>query len=44
MTVVEGILDEFDKIHHDTGLSPQWLAVLLNCFYTHAVTRLMRSR
>jgi toluene monooxygenase system protein E len=31
-TVVEGILDEFDKVSHDAALSPQWLRVLSTVF------------
>ena len=31
-TVVEGILDEFGKVNHDTTLSPQWLRVLSTIF------------
>ena len=31
-TVVEGILDEFGKVNHDTHLSPQWLRVLSTVF------------
>lgn len=31
-TVVEGILDEFGKIHHDAKLSPQWVQVLATVF------------
>ena len=31
-TVIEGILDEFAKVNHDAGLSPQWLRVLSTVF------------
>ena len=31
-TVIEGILDEFAKVNHDSGLSPQWLRVLSTVF------------
>jgi toluene monooxygenase system protein E len=31
-TVIEGILDEFGKVNHDAGLSPQWLPVLSTVF------------
>jgi Methane/Phenol/Toluene Hydroxylase len=31
-TVVEGILNEFGKVNHDAGLSPQWLQVLATVF------------
>jgi toluene monooxygenase system protein E len=31
-TVVEGILDAFDKVSHDAALSPRWLRVLSTVF------------